>query len=165
MTKSLEEIAIFLRKSRLLVLHSRSPLIQGLRFLRTLLNLSGACLLTQLRNNSFHSCHMPFGPKYKSTLAHCVWLRSRARFIAVVVGLRCQKTDITMEWSLIPRWMTPDLVTFSGVFVMHKSIKILETENSSKGQAGNVVLWGLLIWTNRHSNSSLFLKIVTYSIV
>ena len=160
MTKSLEQIAIFLRKSRLLVLHSRSPVIQGLRFLRTLLNLSGACLLTQLRNNSFHSCHMPFGPKYKSTLAHCVWLRSRARFIAVVVGLRCQKTDITMEWS-----MTPDLVTFSGEFVMHKSIKILETENSSKGQAGNAVLRGLLIWTNRHSNSSLFLKIVTYSIV
>ena len=53
--ESLEEISFFVRKSLLLVLHSRSPVIHGHRFLRTLFSLSGACLSTQLRNISFHS--------------------------------------------------------------------------------------------------------------
>lgn len=53
--ESLEEIAFFIRKSLLLVLHSRSPVIHGHRILRTLFILSAARLSTQLRNTSFHS--------------------------------------------------------------------------------------------------------------
>ena len=71
---------LFLRKSHFLILHSNSLVIYGDRFLRTLFNLSGACLSTHPRNISFHSRHISFGSQYKSTLAHDNWLRSLKNF-------------------------------------------------------------------------------------
>ena len=76
----LEEIAFFLRKSRFRILLSNSLVIHGDRFFRILLDLSGACLSTQPRNISFHTCHISLGSEYKSTLAQGSWLRSLKNF-------------------------------------------------------------------------------------
>ena len=44
----------------------------------------------------------------------------------------------TRGWSLMPRWMTPEFVTFSGEFVMHKSINVFE---SGVTRVGSVINW------------------------
>ena len=120
-------------------------------FFRILLDLSGACLSTQPRNISFHTRHISLGSEYKSTLAQGSWLRSLKNF-PLLKCLNCRvsitrgpirqywvlRDKKTREWSLMPRWMTPEFVTFSGEFVMHKSINVFE---SGVTRVGSVINW------------------------
>ena len=147
----LEEIAFFLRKSRFRILLSNSLIFQEDRFFRILLDLNGACLSTQPRNISFHTRHISLVAEYKSTLAQGSWLRSLKNF-PLLKCLTCRvaitRGPIRQYWVLLDkknkrmityaRWMTPEFVTFSGEFVMHKSINVFE---SGVTRVGSVINW------------------------
>ena len=58
----------------------------------------------------------------------------------------------------MPRWMTPEFVTFSGEFVMHKSINVFE---SGVTRVGSVINWLRPYRTYSAISRAIFTQILT----